>query len=143
MHILHLLTVFLLSCVKFFLAFRLALAYDFSFWQTFLVSCLGGVIGVLFFAYFRKIILDFYFRIFPKKKNKQSKKGFKDNIATATARKYGLFGIAFLTPILFSIPLGTFIALYFFPNKKKTVPVLIASILGWSFILTLVWSINV
>jgi hypothetical protein len=143
MQISHLIVVLLLSCVKFFLAIPLAVTYDFSFWQTFILCCLGGIIGVLFFAYFRKVILNYYYKLFPNKKKKKSNRGFKDNIAIATARKYGLFGIAFLTPIFFSIPLGTFIALHFFPNKKKTLPVLLASVLGWSFILTLVWNINV
>ena len=55
-------------------------------------------------------------------------------MAIKTVRKYGLFGIAFLTPIFFSIPIGTFIALRFFPNKKKTLPVLAASVFGWSFV---------
>ena len=74
-----------------------------------------------------------------KKYNAKKKKSFKNIIALKVARKYGLFGIAFLTPIFFSIPIGTFIALHFFPNKTKTLPILFASVLGWSFLLTLIW----
>jgi hypothetical protein len=142
MHILEAISVFFMSFVKFFLAIPLAFTFDFSFWQTFLITCFGGILGVLFFAQFRKVILKIYYRFFAYKPKVRKKRGFKNILAIKTAKKYGLFGIAFLTPIVFSIPLGTFLALHFFPNKKKTIPILIASVLGWSFILTLAWNIN-
>ncbi len=143
MQFLELISVFLMGGLKFFFAVPLALTYDFSFWQTFLVTCFGGVIGVLFFAQFRKVILKIYYKLFPFKHNNTKKRGFKKTLAIKTGKKYGLFGIAVLTPVVFSIPIGTFIALHFFPNKKKTLPILFASVLGWSFVLTLVWNINV
>ncbi len=142
MHILEAISVFFMSFVKFFLAIPLAFTFDFSFWQTFLITCFGGILGVLFFAQFRKVILKIYYRFFAYKPKVRKKRGFKNVLAIKTAKKYGLFGIAFLTPIVFSIPLGTFLALHFFPNKKKTLPILIASVLGWSFVLTLAWNIN-
>jgi len=142
MHILEAISVFFMSFVKFFLAIPLAFTFDFSFWQTFLITCFGGILGVLFFAQFRKVILKIYYRFFANKPKVRKKRGFKNVLAIKTAKKYGLFGIAFLTPIVFSIPLGTFLALHFFPNKKKTLPILIASVLGWSFVLTLAWNIN-
>ncbi len=142
MHILEAISVFFMSFVKFFLAIPLAFTFDFSFWQTFLITCFGGILGVLFFAQFRKVILKIYYRLFPYEPKVRKKRSLKNVLAIKTAKKYGLFGIAFLTPILFSIPLGTFLALHFFPNKKKTLPILIASVLGWSFILTLAWNIN-
>jgi uncharacterized oligopeptide transporter (OPT) family protein len=71
MQISHLIVVLLLSCVKFFLAIPLAVTYDFTFWQTFILSCLGGIIGVLFFAYFRKVILNYYYKLFPNKKKEK------------------------------------------------------------------------
>lgn len=142
MHILEAISVFFMSFVKFFLAIPLAFTFDFSFWQTFLITCFGGILGVLFFAQFRKVILKIYYRFFPYKPKVRKKRGFKNVLAIKTAKKYGLFGIAFLTPIVFSIPLGTLLALHFFPNKKRTLPILIASVLGWSFILTLAWNIN-
>ena len=143
MNIIEAISVFFMSFVKFFLAIPLAFTFDFTFWQTFLITCLGGVLSVLFFAQFRKVILKFYYRFFPYKPKVPKKQGFKNVLAFKTAKKYGLFGIAFLTPIVFSIPLGTFLALHFFPNKKKTLPILIASVLCWSFVLTLAWNINV
>lgn len=140
MQFLEAISVFLMGGVKFFFAVPLALTYNFSFWQTFLITCFGGIIGVLFFAQFRKVILKIYYRFFPFDHKRKKKPGLKKKLALKTVRKYGLFGIAFLTPVVFSIPVGTFIALHFFPNKKKTLPMLFASVLGWSFVLTLVWN---
>lgn len=140
MEIIQALSVLLLSCVKFFLAIPLAVQYDFSFWQTFIFSCLGGVIGIIVFSKFRKVVLKIYYRIYPFNFNANKKKNLRKTIAIKTARKYGLFGIAFLTPVFLSIPIGTFIALHFFPNKKKTLPILFASVMGWSFLLTLIWT---
>ena len=142
MYIVQYITVLFLGGVKFFLAVPLAVQYNFSFWQTFILTCFGGVLGVIIFTYFRKIILKLYYKLFPqtRKKNQKKKSSFRKKIAVKTAKKYGLFGIAILTPIFLSIPLGTFIALHLFPDKKKTLPMLFASVLGWSFILTLIWT---
>lgn len=47
-------------------------------------------------------------------------------------RKYGLFGIAFLTPVLLSIPIGTIIANSLESNKRKIFIYMFISLLFWS-----------
>ncbi len=47
-------------------------------------------------------------------------------------RKYGLIGVAFLTPVLFSIPIGTIIANSFENNKQKIFVYMFLSIVFWS-----------
>ncbi len=130
--------IILMSSIKFLLAIPIAAyKYEFSFWATFLFSSIGGILGVIIFAKFSHWIIEKYNTWILKSKNEISKKGFKEIVAIKIVHKYGLFGIAFLTPIFFSIPIGTFIALRFFPNKKKTLPVLVASVFGWSFVLSI------
>ena len=51
-------------------------------------------------------------------------------------RRYGLTGLAALTPILFSIPLGIFFMVRFEKNKRKILLYMFVSILSWSLILT-------
>jgi hypothetical protein len=51
-------------------------------------------------------------------------------------KKYGLWGVAWLTPILLSIPVGTFIMTRLEKKKKKIVFKLLISIVAWSFTLT-------
>lgn len=139
MQLIQFISVLLLGGTKFFLGIPLAVQYNFSFWETFIFSCIGGVMGVIIFAKFRKVVLKIYYSFYPYYYSVKKKKNFRKIIAVRAVRKYSLLGIAFLTPIIFLIPIGTFIALHFFPNKKKTLPILFVSVLGWSFLLTLIW----
>lgn len=139
MGVLQAILVMLVSSVKFLAAIPLAIyQYDLSFWETFLYSSIGGVLGVIIFARLSKWIVKVYYHFFSPKKKLNTKKSIKRVVAVKTVRKYGLFGIAFLTPVFFSIPIGTFIALRFFPDKRKTLPVLLAAVFGWSFVLSVV-----
>ena len=139
MSLFQIVMIMLMSSIKFLLAIPIAAyQYDFSFWETFLFSSIGGVLGIIVFAKFSRWIIEQYNTWMSNHQKENSKKGLKKVVAIKIMRKYGLFGIAFLTPIFFSIPIGTFIALRFFPNKKKTLPVLAASVFGWSFVLSVV-----
>ena len=130
------LVVIFLSGIKFMIAIPLSvIKYDFNFIQTFLSSVAGGVISICVFSYLSDQI---YKLIQKKRQNKIKKRSVKKAFAIITARKYGLTGIAFLTPIFLSIPIGTYLALYFFPEKRKTIPILITSVVGWSLVLSFV-----
>lgn len=50
--------------------------------------------------------------------------------------KYGLAGIAFLTPVLLSIPIGTFIATKLVHNKSKIILYMAVSISFWALVYT-------
>ena len=119
MQFIQFISVLLLGGVKFFLAIPLAVQYDFSFWETFIFSCIGGIMGVIVFAKFRKVVLKIYYRIYPFDYNKKKKKSFKKIIAVKAARKYGLFGIAFLTPIFFQYPLVHLLHFTFSQQEKR------------------------
>jgi len=47
-------------------------------------------------------------------------------------KKYGLYGIAFLTPVILSIPIGTIIANSLVGNRKKIMLYMFVSLLFWS-----------
>jgi uncharacterized protein involved in cysteine biosynthesis len=135
--LLKILIVISLSGFKFLIAIPLsAYQYDFNFIQTLIFSIVGGVIGIFLFSALSNKIN----KLFPKKnKVKRTKKrGIKEAITIKTARKYGVYGIAAITPILLSIPIGTLIALRFFPEKKKTIPILMSSVVIWSLILSII-----
>jgi len=135
--LLKILIVISLSGLKFMIAIPLAvIQYDFNFLQTFLYSLSGGIIGVFIFS----LLNDKIKILFPKKKKikTQRKRGIKEVITIKTARKYGVYGIAAITPVLLSIPIGTIIALRLFPEKRKTVRVLMSSVVIWSIILSVV-----
>ena len=133
---LKILFVIFLSGIKFMFAIPLSMIkYDFTFIQTLLFSVVGGVLSILIFSFLSDKI---YKLIASRKKNQAKKRSMNHILAIKTARKYGLFGIAFLTPILLSIPIGTYLALHFFPEKKKTIPILISSVVGWSLVISVV-----
>ncbi len=47
-------------------------------------------------------------------------------------QRFGLIGISLLTPLLLSIPLGSFLAVRYFKNKQRILIYMFASILFWS-----------
>jgi hypothetical protein len=51
-------------------------------------------------------------------------------------QQYGLVGIAFTTPLLLSIPVGTFLVVRYYRTSKTKFSYLIASNLFWSVIYT-------
>jgi hypothetical protein len=75
----------------------------------------------------------------------KSKKIFskKTRLIVKFKMKYGLAGIAFLTPILLSVPVGTFISTKLTHNKLKIFIYMLVAIVAWSVLLTtltqLIW----
>ena len=57
-------------------------------------------------------------------------------------QSYGLVGLAALTPILFSIPIGTFIMARFESNNKKILWYMLISITCWSLLLTSIFELT-
>jgi uncharacterized membrane protein YbhN (UPF0104 family) len=57
-------------------------------------------------------------------------------------QRYGLVGLAALTPILFSIPLGTFVMSRLESNRKKILLYMFISIVSWSLILTTLFEVT-
>ena len=82
------------------------------------------------------IDVQYYFRDAPVLKTKR-KFSRKSRLFVKMKLKYGLTGIAFLTPILLSVPVGTFIATKLTHNKPKIFLYITVAILLWAIALTL------
>ncbi|MDF2435695.1 MAG: hypothetical protein K0Q95_71 [Bacteroidota bacterium] len=130
--------IFLLSTVKFvFGAVPMALAAGFSFFEAVTVTSIGGITGVTIFVFMsEKIVERLKKRKLEKQHNKQEapKKKFtkKNKIIVWVKMRFGLIGIAFLTPLLLSIPIGCFLAVRYFKNKHRILVFMFLSILFWS-----------
>lgn len=76
-------------------------------------------------------------------KNAATKKVFskRNRRAIKIWNSYGLMGIAFLTPVILSIPIGTIIANNMVHNKKKIFLYMFVSIVFWSLMLNLIFEI--
>lgn len=61
---------------------------------------------------------------------------YRNRITIKIVRKYGLLGIVVLTPIVLSIPIGTFIATRFYASNRYLVLYLSVSVIFWSFLMS-------
>lgn len=146
---LKLFTLFLFSAVKFAIAFPIAIEYQLNFLQAFSITAGGGIFGVLFFAYLTEPLVKIwnamvgFVRPSEVQEVRQPIVHHKKKVFTPQKRRlikikvnYGLIGIALTTPILLSIPLGTFFAVRFYSRKTSTLMYLIVSIVLWSLLLS-------
>ena len=120
--ILELAFVLFTASVKFAIAvtYMLARNSEYDYFDILIRLIAGGFIGVIFFYYFSNVLNRLISKLFGKKKKK--------NIFSKKVRrfikiknKYGLIGIALLTPVVLSIPVGCFIASRFFSKKRITI----------------------
>ncbi len=104
---------------------------------TVITLIIGGSIGVLIFTFFSQWLNNIINKVV---KPKSSKKIFtrKNRFIVKVKSKYGLYGIAFLSPIVFSIPLGCFLASRFYNSHRKIITAMLTAVLFWSFILPII-----
>jgi len=135
----------LFSSFKFAATFPLViLQFNFSFVETILWTNVGGIAGIYFFAFLSAKILAWWKRTFRRsdrhmpEDEQQKKKIFtrKNRRIVRIKQKYGLIGIALVTPFLLSIPVGVFLVVRYYNASKKKFLCLIASNLIWSVIYT-------
>jgi hypothetical protein len=147
-HWLKIAEVFLLASVKFLFAPFEAERYGFNFGQSFLITTSGGFVGIFAFYFAGANITNWWKKVTSAFKsvflrrpaeafNRLPPKNFTRSrrfIAWVKIR-FGLFGIAFITPCIISIPIGTIIATDLFRKRKPVLLYLSASLLFWSLVL--------
>jgi len=159
--LLKLLIVFALSSVKFLLAPPLSFGLGFNFLQTLVSTSAGGIMGVFVFFYASRWLIKLYDsylrkyvhkavhslagslnlshlaeRYFPLIARKKKVFTYSNKLYVKIRRKYGFIGIVILTPVLLSIPLGTFLAARFYPKRSYQVLYLSGSVVMWSLIMS-------
>ena len=144
-HVIQILLTILFSSVKFAMTFPVAvMQFEFAFFETILWTNVGGVLGVYFFAFLSAKLIAWWNRTFKKKRStdvvqtSKEKRIFskKNRRIVRIKQQYGLIGIALYTPIILSIPLGTFLVIRYYRNSKSKFFYLIASNVIWSVIYT-------
>lgn len=134
----EIISVFLLSTVKFvFGSVPMALGLGFSFFEAVTVTSLGGILGCTIFV----MMSDKIVARLKKRREQRCKEGKitegkkftkKNKLIVKVKRRFGLIGIAFLTPFILSIPIGCFLAVRYFKVKQKILVHMYVSILFWS-----------
>lgn len=108
-----------------------------DFFIIILVSCSGGIAGNILFTHLSSALLRVVHNyklkrgLLPKKKKISS---FHRRVIRVK-QKFGLAGIAFITPIFLSTPVGAFLARRFFKDKRKIIIYLSAATVLWAFLL--------
>jgi len=153
-----LLQVLFVSAVKFLFAPFISIGYGFNYFQTVLITAVGGILGILFFYFLSRWIIRQYYLYSPivysyftgdkiekskkilQKENLLKKKFTRKNKLIINIRKkYGYIGIILLTPVLLSIPIGAFLAQKYYSKKNNTLIYLSISIVLWSFFISSVF----
>ena len=138
-----------LGCaVKPVIAIPASVAAGAEFYQTIVGGIFGGCSGITIYLYSLDFLLKTYKKHLHNKKLQShletpvKKKPIftkRNRMIVRLMQKYGLNGIAFLTPLL-SLPLGVFIAERinekFIQNRQKVLLYLCVSMVIWTFILT-------
>lgn len=109
-----------------------------SFWEGLLFGISSGVFGIITFMFLSTVILRFWKWLKEQLgiKPTQTKKIFtkRTRMLVRIKSKYGLFGIALFSPIIISIPLGVFLAMRYFKNRKKIFIYMTGGVIIWSLI---------
>jgi len=118
------------------------LQFEFTFFETILWTNVGGVLGIYFFAFVSGKLIAWWNRTFktrplePESTSASGKKTFtrRNRRIVRIKQQYGLIGIALSTPIILSIPLGTFLVVRYYRTNSSKFPYLIVSNVIWSII---------
>lgn len=133
-YLLKILTVVLWSAFKFIVGFSTAIVFKFNQFEILICTVGGGMLGVIVYMYLWEGILYVYHKFVPKKQKPFKINKFKRKLVVFI-RKYEVWGIALLTPILLSIPIGTFLAMAIEHNKWRIKFIMFASMCIWAIIL--------
>lgn len=115
----------------------------FNLTEVLLVCLPGGISGIFLFTFMIDGIIKIYNlfldKYFPNR-NKNKKKFTKTNrFIIKTKRNFGIVGIAAITPLFLSFPLGIFLSLKFFGDRKKTLIWMSIFMTAWTFVLYFVF----
>ena len=138
--IIEVILLLLFSAVKFLFSPGVVVARGFNWFETVLITTLGGWLGVFVFFYFGKILTELWLRFRRKRATRIRKKrktfSWRNKFIIKVKSKFGILGLAFITPVVLSIPIGSMLAARFFSDNKMTLPVLMTLVLFWSLVLT-------
>lgn len=122
------------SATKFFLAPPLAIYLGHGFLDSIAITSTGGILGFFIFYKFGIIIHKWYMSLFSRKTKPKFNR--RNRTIVKLKIKYGLWGLAILTPCLLSVPIGAFLASRYYSKDRRAFPVFITFIILWSILLT-------
>ncbi len=109
--------------------------------QTLIYTNAGGLAGTFIFMYMSEFLIRMWNKFRPQslKRNRKQRKVFtaRNRRIVRIKVKYGLWGVVILSPVLLSIPLGSFLMVKYYGLKMKNMLWLLAGQVAWSLIYVL------
>jgi hypothetical protein len=125
--------IFTFTCmVKYLVGIIYAKADGLNFYETAAFGALGGILGVVFFAYFGAALRKYYLAHRRAKKKPINFRRAKR--IRSFWNQYGLIGLSVICPFI-SPMLAVFIALAFREEPRRIIPFMSISVLIWSILL--------
>ena len=131
--VLKILSIVSLTMLKFLFGPALGYAAKFPMWATMLITVVGMMSSVVLFTYVGDFIRDRIFGRFFKKGRNFSK---RRRMMVTIWNKYGVIGVAFLTPVFFTPIPGTLVLVSFRTPNSKIFIYMLLSALFWSVVFT-------
>ncbi len=114
-----------------------AILLGFNFLEAFVVCSVGGIFGTIVYTYLIDVIMkgvSYLMNKISPNRNANKKRFTKSNrIIIKVKKKFGIIGVCAISPLFLSIPLGVFLCLKFFGNKKM--------IMMWMSVFVMFWTI--
>ena len=104
-------------------------------WKSIFLTFIGGFLDVYLVTQLGRDIERFLIKKFPGKFKRFSR---KNRLLAKFRRRWGIFGISFITPMILGVPLGVIICLGITTNKWLIIRYMTLSILFWMTILLLI-----
>ncbi len=126
------LSVFFVGMFKFFIAPFTGFGLGLGFLETYICTVAGMMLSVVLFAYLGKYAKNKLSKMFSKKRKLFSPYNRR---LVQIWQKYGMWGVALLTPILFSPIVGTLIASSFGESPLRIIYYMFISASFWGMVL--------
>lgn len=131
--ILKIVSVVFLSSFKFLFGIGLAMGSGLNQIEILIFCVGGGMLGVIFTLYAREATLKIYHKYYPRKPKPVKFSKFKRKLVIFI-RKYEVWGIAILTPII-TVPVGTLLAAAIEHNKWRIKFIMFCSLSFWTLLI--------
>jgi hypothetical protein len=147
MEAIHVITVLAAGVLKFLFSAVVSYRFGNSYLETVVLTATGGCLGTIAFYYGGARVLEWFRRRRVRKRARSIARGTApQRIFTRTNRMivrikrgYGVKGLAIFSPPILSIPLMSILAAKYFRHDRRTLPLMLSSVVIWSFVLSAAW----
>ncbi|MEO8733742.1 MAG: hypothetical protein ABI373_05390 [Flavobacteriales bacterium] len=147
MEAIHVITVLAAAVLKFFFSAIVSYRFGNSYMETVMLTATGGCLGTIVFYYGGARVIEWFRKRHVRKRAHAIARGAAPTrIFTRTNRMivrikrgYGVQGLAIFSPPILSIPLMSILAAKYFRHDRRTLPLMLSSVVIWSFVLSAAW----